>query len=796
MSRRRIAVLAVACATCSRSRAPSPDELALHDNRVAHFAPAQPEGASGFESAPAAKMKAGRRTAPAAAPSRSQGILGIVGSADSQDSLGALVGNEIGEAYGVGGLGLVGGGRKGRRPPTSKEEAEDAEEESAPTRAWFPETFLFAPLVVTGSDGLAKHQVRVPDRLTTWRVLALAHSRAGAQAGAEASFRGTLPTYLDPVVPPFLMTGDEVSLPIQVVNTTDNPVSGPLRLEIKGATLARAPGAVRVPGQGSVVTYAALRAGRPGPVTLLAALGNKDSVERGFPVRPTGRPVVQTRKGTLAAPRTLELTLPDDADRESAVARLQVFPGALAVLRAELAAASDRSEPAGDAYALLLAGRGEKLLHALGGEAQPAELRALAIVAGQRAVRAVRTPDVVTAALFAEPALSHAGNPVLERMGERLAATVAGGQRPDGTFAGGDGWTLQRLLVTTAECVRAVRAASGSPAARQQATRVGLRARGAFERNLARVEDPYTAAAILAAGAVDGATRDKLRERVRKAIRQDPDGARAVPVGKGIVRADGQVPSEVEATALAVLGLRDDPAAQALLPDLGSRLLSAYDPGRGFGDGRTNLSALTAVLSLFAQPLPARVTVTLSQDGKQLGQRVLEGAKLREVLAFEVPLGEPRGTHRYEIRAEPAVPGLGYALGLKAFVPWRSEPAQPGLELAIDAPKDPRVGRPTDIQVHAAAPAGLAFTIRHALPAGVQPDIASLEELVSAGTLRSYHREDGAITLEVAALSAGQSWNAHYKVIPTLAGKLNAACSTITAGAHQHHLAPARWVVR
>src|SRR6185436_18912693 len=120
-------------------------------------------------------------------------------------------------------------------------------------------------------------------------------------------------------------------------------------------------------------------------------------------------------------------------------------------------------------------------------------------------------------------------------------------------------------------------------------------------------------------------------------------GARTVPVGKGILRADGEVPSEVEATALAVLGLRGDPAAQALLPDLGTRLLSAYDPGRGFGDGRTNLVALTAVLALFAQPLPARVTVTLGQDGKVLGERVLEGAKLREVLAFEVPLGEVRG---------------------------------------------------------------------------------------------------------------------------------------------------------
>ena len=46
--------------------------------------------------------------------------------------------------------------------------------------------------------------MRVPDRLTSWRFLALAHTRGGAQAGTVASFVGTLPTYVDPILPPFL----------------------------------------------------------------------------------------------------------------------------------------------------------------------------------------------------------------------------------------------------------------------------------------------------------------------------------------------------------------------------------------------------------------------------------------------------------------------------------------------------------------------------------------------------------------------------------------------------------------
>jgi hypothetical protein len=106
------------------------------------------------------------------------------------------------------------------------------------------------------------------------------------------------------------------------------------------------------------------------------------------------------------------------------------------------------------------------------------------------------------------------------------------------------------------------------------------------------------------------------------------------------------------------------------------------------------------------------------------------------------------------------------------------------------------VGRPADIKIRAAAPAGVAFTVRQALPAGVQSDAASLEALVAADTIESYHREDGAITLEVGALDAGESFSAHYRVIPTLAGKLGAGASSITAEGSHHDLAPVRWIIR
>ncbi|HZJ66590.1 MAG TPA: alpha-2-macroglobulin family protein, partial [Kofleriaceae bacterium] len=154
-----------------------------------------------------------------------------------------------------------------------------------PTRAWFPETFLFEPLVVTDDAGAAVVPVRVPDRLTTWRVLALAHSRAGAQGGAVTSFLGTLPTYVDPVVPPFLVQGDEVRMPIQIINTTASDVASALEVSAQGATIRGAVGGARtVPAQGSTVDHATLVADRAGTVKLRIALGGTDAVEKSIEV--------------------------------------------------------------------------------------------------------------------------------------------------------------------------------------------------------------------------------------------------------------------------------------------------------------------------------------------------------------------------------------------------------------------------------------------------------------------------------------------------------------------------------
>ena len=670
--------------------------------------------------------------------------------------------------------------------------SDEANAEAAP-RAWFPETFLFEPLVVTDDHGNATVPVKVPDRLTTWRVLALAHGRNGAQGGAVTSFLGTLPAYVDPIVPKVLIVGDALRLPIQLVNTTDKPIAGALTTEATNATVTGANGPRTLPAQGNLVDFAQLVANHPGPAQLKVALGGTDAVVRAIDVRPAGKRVMTTRGGTLAAPRTLSIVGPAGADPQTDRVHLTAFPGALALLRAELGVSTLRRGVADDAYALLLAGKATELLAALGDKPDPEALRTLSLLTAQRAIRDARTLDETSAAVLAEAAAAHAQNPVIARLAERAAAYLQQHQKPDGTFGGGNGWTLQRVLVATAEAARAATAAHATPEQQQRGRQVLVRAQGAFERNLGRVDDAYTAAAILASGAVSGPVADKLAAIVLAAVQTGDDGAKFIEPPAHRVRVDGSEPTRAECTALAVLGLAG--RANAPLADLGATLLGTYALDSGWGDGRANLAAMRAVLELFKAPLPDKITITVTMDGKPVADGVLTKDRIREVLSLDAAAPGAAGPHAWKVIAEPAVPGLGFSLALESYVPWPRE--QPmGLELAIGTRGSAAVGKPYELALAAVAPANTPMHVTLALPAGVQSDQPSLEALVSAGTISRFTTADGKVEMWANGLAPGQTFAAKLRVIPTLAGKLHSPPSILEVAGGMFVVPPVVWEIK
>jgi hypothetical protein len=653
-----------------------------------------------------------------------------------------------------------------------KKDADGAESGPA-TRSWFPETFLFEPEVLTDASGTAQVAFMAPDRLTGWRILGLAHDRSGHQSGALTRVQTALDLYVDLVVPRFLVVGDEVVLPVLVINATDSARTTHLTVRASGAGWRSIDAELRVPARSSATRDVPIRIERAGQLTIRATFGD-DSIERTVEVLPEGIPAFTERSGTLGAPKTIAIDGDARIDPRTADLRLVVHGGLQSVLEAELGSAPNRGNDAASvAYALQLLATGPKMIGDLGGEPDVEAIRSARIVATQRAVRLARSPDLPTRSLLAGPCGDHADAPVLAGLGERLSAQLQAAQHPDGSFGGEEGgWPLQRLLVATGESAVAASSLDTEVGARRRAL-VMLRAQGTVERYLARIEDPYTAAVLVASGATTGAATTKLRQIVREAVVEE-DGQRRLPVPSSVVRADGSRPSEEEATARALLALQGD-AEAPWLADLASTLLGSYRPGRGWGDGRTNLAVLAALAAAVPEPVRGPIEVTLGRDGNTIGRATLDLQRGQHVVVLQAADDAPGKPRTLVVTADPPAPGLTFTLTRRA---WRARDAaddRAGLDLVATLSDDVRVGHVAALDLEAAAPAGLPLTIAIPLPAGVDALPTALDSLQAGGVIAAWRSDAGALTLDVPPLSPGGRFQASVPLVATLKGDLHAA---------------------
>ncbi len=648
--------------------------------------------------------------------------------------------------------------------------------EQAPTpRAWFPESFLWQPLVEVPESGSVTVPVPVPDTLTTWRVLALGQTRAGAQGGAVTTFASTLPAYVDLVTPAFLWAGDVVALPVQAVSQQADPVSA--RLDVSANERAVGGGAVSLAAYGSRSETVTVKAERAGDLRLVARLGELDAVEKTVPVRPVGRPVDQARGGTLAGPRSFGLS---GAGGDGSLT-VTVFPGALGVARAELEAAPARGDDLGAAaYTYAVTGLAGPLAEE--GSVRPDVLRATQLRAWQRIAKATRDPGVEAASTALVAVRLSPADTLAGRLAIRLAERLRAAQAADGLWGTAVGTSLDGALVQAARAVWAL-------GPDNQANR--LRATGAFERQRARLSSPYVAAWALTADVVDAASADALRKTVREALHAGADGAKTLRVDAR--RPDGSAVPEAEATALAILALpADDPAR----PDLAAGLLGLYDPAGGFGDGWTGLVALRALEAVFAGDVPREVAVRVEVDGAEVGRAVLDPAQPHAPVRIVAPGLAGAGERRVTVTSEPAVPGLAFTAVARSYLPW-TQAAPAGLDLQVTRPALV-AGVRAELGVAVAGPAGRELDVSIGVPAGVEPDAAALDEAVRGGRFVSWRAEEGRVTLRGVRTDGG-AWSGTVPVTPTLSGTLLADVSRVWPAGQPSAVferVPERWVVR
>ncbi|HEX5874598.1 MAG TPA: alpha-2-macroglobulin family protein [Pyrinomonadaceae bacterium] len=108
---------------------------------------------------------------------------------------------------------------------------------------------VFAPSVRTDANGRAQVQVKLPDNLTRYRVMAVAVTSGNQFGGSESAITARLPLMARPSAPRFLNFGDRFELPIVLQNQTSAPMAVDLAVRATNAALVHDSGESNTAGR-------------------------------------------------------------------------------------------------------------------------------------------------------------------------------------------------------------------------------------------------------------------------------------------------------------------------------------------------------------------------------------------------------------------------------------------------------------------------------------------------------------------------------------------------------------------
>ena len=155
-------------------------------------------------------------------------------------------------------------------------------------RSNFNPLAAFSPAVKTGADGKATVDVKMPDNLTRYRIVAIVASGDKHFGKGENAVTARLPLMVRPSPPRFLNFGDQFKLPIVVQNQTDAPMTVKVAVRATNAAITDGAGReVSVPANDRVEVLfpaAAEMAGTARFQIVGASGANSDAAELALPV--------------------------------------------------------------------------------------------------------------------------------------------------------------------------------------------------------------------------------------------------------------------------------------------------------------------------------------------------------------------------------------------------------------------------------------------------------------------------------------------------------------------------------
>ena len=142
------------------------------------------------------------------------------------------------KAMRLGSLSVNGAPEAGAMMKTS--EVADMAEEDVPLRTNFGETAFFYPKVETNSEGVAELSFTLPESLTSWRFMGLAHDKEMRVGTIDTIVIAQKQLMVQPNMPRFLRVGDKATISANVINNSDHDMKVTVTM-----TLSPQPSALR-----------------------------------------------------------------------------------------------------------------------------------------------------------------------------------------------------------------------------------------------------------------------------------------------------------------------------------------------------------------------------------------------------------------------------------------------------------------------------------------------------------------------------------------------------------------------
>jgi len=216
---------------------------------------------------------------------------------------------------------------------TAEAEEEDAQPTTAQVRENLSETAFFYPQLATDSTGRVAIKFTLPESLTTWRFMAVAHTRNMMHGTLFDEAVASKEVMVQPNMPRFVRQGDRATIAARVINLGDNNISGTARLVLLDAetekTVAQAAQPVSIAADTTIaVTFTVVprekwpslliaRVTIEAKATAHASLHFSDGEQHYLPVLPSRDHVTVTVPFTQHKPGTktidLKQLIPEDA---------------------------------------------------------------------------------------------------------------------------------------------------------------------------------------------------------------------------------------------------------------------------------------------------------------------------------------------------------------------------------------------------------------------------------------------------------------------------------------------------